>query len=231
MGIGSKGENLIFILSQPRTGSTMLQRILGNHPDIHTTSEPWLMIPPLIGLICRWTSPEGTEARCARSNVGAFLKTFPGGEDEYFNGLRNMYTRLYNSALKSSGKKYFLDKTPRYAYFIPELKRIFPEARFIILFRTPLAVLCSIAERWARFDEQELFKNWGDDLRVVPRLLVEGIKVLGRKCFVVHYERLVSQPKTEIQKICKKLGLKFIPEIIEYECMSSNQMGVFSPVF
>src|SRR6516165_4829830 len=45
MTIPQDGSNLIFLFSQPRAGSTLLQRILGRHPDIHTVAEPWIMLP------------------------------------------------------------------------------------------------------------------------------------------------------------------------------------------
>ena len=44
------GEGLIFIISQPRAGSTLLQRMLSGHPDIATAAEPWLLLHPLYGL-------------------------------------------------------------------------------------------------------------------------------------------------------------------------------------
>ena len=34
-----------FIISQPRAGSTLLQRLLATHPQIQTIGEPWLAIP------------------------------------------------------------------------------------------------------------------------------------------------------------------------------------------
>jgi len=45
-----QGSNLIFILSLPRSGSTLLQRILGGHSQVHTVAEPWLMLNPLYAL-------------------------------------------------------------------------------------------------------------------------------------------------------------------------------------
>ncbi|OGW74810.1 MAG: hypothetical protein A2Z72_06010 [Omnitrophica bacterium RBG_13_46_9] len=223
MKIGQKGENLIFLISQPRSGSTMLQRILGNHHDIYTVSEPWLMVPPLVGLTCRWSSPEGREARFARENVRRFLETFPGGRDDYFEGLRRMYVYLYNRALENSGKRYFLDKTPRYAYFIPELYRVFPEARYIFLLRNPLAVLCSIVTNWTGYDKRTLSTDHNDDLVDVPRLLLEGMNILDSKAIKVHYERLVSQPDAEIRRICENIGVGFYPEIIEYNAYGLPQ--------
>ena len=41
------GENLIFIISQPRSGSTLLQRMLSGNKDIKASAETWLMLHPL----------------------------------------------------------------------------------------------------------------------------------------------------------------------------------------
>ncbi len=40
-----KSDNLIFIVSQPRSGSTLLQGIISNNDYVNTTSEPWLLLP------------------------------------------------------------------------------------------------------------------------------------------------------------------------------------------
>ncbi|MFV1990599.1 MAG: sulfotransferase, partial [Acidimicrobiales bacterium] len=39
-----------FLLSLPRSGSTLLQRLLGAHSMVATVAEPWLLIPPLYAL-------------------------------------------------------------------------------------------------------------------------------------------------------------------------------------
>ena len=35
----------IFLFSLPRSGSTLLQRVLMSHKDIASVAEPWLMLP------------------------------------------------------------------------------------------------------------------------------------------------------------------------------------------
>ena len=40
-------RHLIFIVSQPRAGSTLLQSLLAGCEGVHTTAEPWLMLHPL----------------------------------------------------------------------------------------------------------------------------------------------------------------------------------------
>jgi hypothetical protein len=37
----------LFLLSLPRSGSTLAQRILAAHAGIATTSEPWILLPYL----------------------------------------------------------------------------------------------------------------------------------------------------------------------------------------
>jgi hypothetical protein len=214
MSIGLQGEKLIFIISQPRAGSTMFQRILGSHPDIHTVGEPWLMLHPLYAL-----RSEGYEANYnaywAWLAVRNFLHGLPGGEGEYIEGARRMYTYLYEQALAGSGKRYFLDKTPRYYFIISELYRIFPSACFIILLRNPLAVLCSIFSSWTEGTRFSLYRFKHDLLRA-PYLLLEGIDMLGEQCVVVHYEQLVRDPENVVQGICERLGIDFAPEMVEY---------------
>lgn len=208
------GESLIFIISQPRAGSTLLQRILGSHPDIHTVSEPWLMLHPLYALRAEGYQAEYS-APSAKSALQSFLQTLPGGEAEYIEGVRRMYIYLYDQALANAGKRYFLDKTPRYYFIISELYRTFPKARYIILLRNPLAVLCSICETWVKADWLRLYRYKHDLIRA-PRLLLEGAELLGNRGIVVHYEQLLTEPEIEVQRICGRLGVDFVPEMIKY---------------
>lgn len=70
-------NNLIFLISQPRAGSTMLQQMLGSHPDIHT-SEPWLMLHPLYALKSDGYQAE-YDTRLAQEAMGSFVQTLPDG--------------------------------------------------------------------------------------------------------------------------------------------------------
>jgi hypothetical protein len=205
------GENLIFLISQPRSGSTMLQRILGCHPAILTMAEPWLLLYPLYGLKQSGTQAEydGTLAGTAVLN---FLNSLPGGVDNYYTGVRRMYTYLYQQALSESGKALFLDKTPRYYYIIPEIIQTFPKAKIILLLRNPLAVLNSIYNTWSPL----MFFNFKDDLLVAPALISMASKEFKQDIFVVRYEDLVNDPQSKIQQLCSHLDISFVPEMIEY---------------
>lgn len=208
------GENLIFLISQPRAGSTMLQCILGSHPEIFTSSESWLLLHPVYALRDEgiWTEYDANLACRARQD---FIQSLPAGDEDYFEGLRQMYGYLYSRALVDSGKHYFLDKTPRYYHIIPEIKRLFPEAGFIILLRNPLSVLCSIVRAWIRGNWVSLHR-FKYDLLEAPASLVDGIETLSESCMVTHYETLVENPRAEMKRLCSGLGVEFLPDMLEY---------------
>jgi len=208
------GKNLIFLISQPRAGSTLLQRILGGHQDIHTVAEPWLMLHPLYALKAKGIETE-YDSNLARNGLDDFLLNVPEGLDLYYEAVREMATVLYDRKLALSGKSYFLDKTPRYYLIISELYRTFPKAKFIILLRNPMAVLSSTLDTWFgnKIDILKKSLNY-KDLIEGPRYLIEGIEHLKEDAIVAHYEDLVVDPEQTVLRICGKLEyaeLRFEP--------------------
>lgn len=219
MRAASLGNEVVFLISQPRAGSTMLQRMLGSHPEIHTLSEPWLMLHPLYALRKQGVNVEFSHNTRLLA-LQDFLNEIANGqkpEEVYFEGIRRMYGYLYRRALQNSGKRFFLDKTPRYYHIIPDLYHTFPEAKYIILLRNPLAVLNSIMKTWVQGDWFS-FSNAARrrDLLSAPPLLLEGIKVLESQCCVVRYEEVVTSPDKELRGICEFLDIEFCPDMIEY---------------
>lgn len=207
-------NHLIFVISQPRAGSTLLQRILAGHPKVHTIAEPWLMLHPVYALRDNGHEAEYNAILAYRA-LQDFLSCLDRGQQHYFEALRRMALHLYGTACEQAGKTYFLDKTPRYSLIIPELAQIFPKARFIILLRNPLAVLASILTTWVKGDWIRLSRHH-HNLLVAPRLLLQGIQLLDDRAIVVHYENLVSEPARQVATLCASLGLEFQPDMLEY---------------
>lgn len=207
-------QQLIFLVSQPRAGSTLLQHILAGHELIHSTAEPWLMLHPVYALREEGHSAE-YNARYAHNALKDFLQTLPDGQDAYWKALRLMTLELYGQACSTSGKTLFVDKTPRYYYILKELAHIFPAARFIILLRNPLAVLHSMLETWVQGRWPRL-APFRDDLLQAPGLLVEGVSFLGERARVVAYERLVTEPEQVTAALCAWLGVVYDPQMLAY---------------
>lgn len=212
---GFQGESVIFIISQHRSGSTLLQRVLGGHSQIQTAAETFLMLHPLYALKTTGFRAEYREWE-ARVAVSDYLEHFAGGEQTYIDALRAMAAVLYGRAIEGTGKRYFLDKTPRYTNIIPELCRVLPQAKYIFLLRNPLSILRSQLEHWEHptsFQHLSLLTN--ETILAPPRILA-GMDLLGPDAIVVRYEEFVSAPERVVAGICERLGLTFEPAMIDY---------------
>lgn len=211
-----QGSNLIFIISQPRSGSTLLQRILHVNQAIYSTAESWLMLHPIYALKRRGITTEyGSDS--AFKTLNELLAQVPEGQDLYFGAIRDMSNRIYKRLLEISGKKYFLDKTPRYYNIIPELFTIYPNAKYIFLYRNPLAVLSSILKAWANDNpdilERSYFKR---DIYKGPQLVAEGSQIVNENAIIVRYEDLVINPESIVKDLCKKLHIHYSSNMLDY---------------
>ena len=209
---------LIFIISQPRSGSTMLQHILAAHSRVATLPEPWFLLPLLYK---RKQTMRRADYRddYAWIALDGFLKRIPEGESVYRLAIQEFAYSLYSSALETKpGSDYFLDKTPRYYFIIKELKDIFPDSKILLLVRNPLAVLSSIINYNFDGDWWRMLCE-GDrrhDLLTAPRLITDVIQDDSIDCEVVKYEQLVAYPFQQIRRICAALQLDFDPGMVEY---------------
>lgn len=208
------GENLIFVISLPRSGSTLLQRVLAGHPEVCTSSEPWIMLHPVYGRGAKYVHTD-YGADWAQLGVDEFLENYTDGPRVYDDGIRAFAQTIYANALKRGGGSWFLDKTPRYVIIVDDLVELFPAAKFIFLIRNPLSVLASIVNTQISHDLTTL-ERFGAELVRGPGGILGGIESLGEKAIVLHYEKFVEQPEECLQHVCERIGLEYAPEMLKY---------------
>lgn len=211
-------KQLTFLISQPRAGSTMTQKILGSHPDVYTQSESWILLHPLHAAKKENIVTSYDQNLYIRGLEG-FLQSLPAGKREYIKGIAKTYRGFYNSILDKTEKKIFLDKTPRYYLIIDEILEYFPDAKIILLIRNPLAVLNSIIKTW---QEQNLFQLvfYKQDILRAPIVLNEWLRKIEtdriKNVYSIKYEDLLQDPVPYIRKITDFLNIKFDSEMIYY---------------
>jgi Sulfotransferase family len=191
----------VFVLSLPRSGSTLLQRIIATHPEVATASEPWLLLP-VLGV---QESEFGKTIYGQTLFVDAmrdFIDEMPEKWDTYYAAVRLFAHTLYREV--AGDRSCFLDKTPRYHLIASRLIECFPRAKFILLWRNPLAVIGSMLHsygnvwRMHRF-HVDLFRGIEELLRVRARY--------GELLLVLNYEELVSNPEQSLNRIFGHIGL------------------------
>ena len=194
----------LFIFSLPRSGSTLLQKILAHHPAISTSAETWLLLP-----ILSWERKNAVFADYGhfvlRKAIAEFCDSFPAGRKDYDKELRKFVFSLYEK--KSRGKgKYFLDKTPRYHLIADRIIDLFPEGKFIFLWRNPLAVAASIIETFGGGD-WNIYKFNVDFYKGVTNL-VKAWLANQQKALSVQFEKLLHDPENTAAAIFSYLDLE-----------------------
>jgi len=201
----------IFILSLPRTGSTLTQRVLAAHKDIiATVAEPHI----LLYYLSLWKEKGTYSTHSHLWNAMAcqdFCESLPDGVDDYFAELRAFTLRLYARAAKGDAK-YFVDKTGRHDQIPQEIINLFPHGKFIFLWRNPLSVVSSILKTWGG-GRWNLW-HWEIDLfEGLDQLIAAYEKHKTRAC-AVRYEDLVSGSEEEWQRVFAYLELPFDAKVL-----------------
>jgi Sulfotransferase family len=199
----------IFLLSLPRSGSTLVQRVLGAHPDVETVPEPWLLLPHLYALRDQGIVAEYRHRAAARA-IREFVSRLPEGQADYDEAIRQFALTLYDKAASGPGR-YFVDNTPRYHYVVQELFRTFPDARYVFLWRNPLAIVASIVETWCR--GRWNVGRWEGDLHGAATL-VDAFQAHRDDTIMLRYEDLVTGGDDAWKPLFAHLGLEFDSDLL-----------------
>lgn len=223
------GEQLVYVLSAPRSGSTLLQRMLGKHPEIHTHPEPHL-ISPLAHLGYHATVDKAPFDHInAAEAQRAFVDSLPRGEADYLDALRAYANTLYGRALAPTGKTRFLDKTPANALALPFLSKLYPDARYVVLTRHPLAIFSSFADSFFEGDWQAAH----DFNPIVERYVSALGRFLRERPVPLHhvrYEELVAAPELGLEHIFAFLGLENAEQAADYGQGEAAKAGMGDPI-
>ena len=221
--------SLVFVISPPRAGSTLLQRMMGAHAEIFTHPEPHLISPIAhLGVYGNVDKAPYDHINAAEATK-AFIEGLPGGEQDYLDALRAYTDTLYGRMLSTSGRTYFLDKTPANALVLPFLQRLYPNEKYVVLTRHPLAVFSSYANSFFNGDWQVAHSFNPILERYVPAM---AMFLRERPVPLLHvaYEDLVLDPEAQLERIFAFLGLEHDPGAVDYGKAGPMKKGMGDPI-
>lgn len=222
-------EQLVFVISPPRAGSTLLQRMLGAHPAIYTHPEPHLITPIAhLGIYGNIDKAPYDHVNAAEA-MKSFIAELPRKEDDYLDALRAYSDTLYGRMLAPSGRSRFLDKTPAYALVLPFLAKLYPRAKYVVLTRHPLAVWSSYANSFFAGDYAAAHAFNPILERYVPAM-GQFLRDAPVSLHHVAYEDLVASPQEELGRIFHYLGLPPDEGAVEYGKRGPMKEGMGDPI-
>ncbi|MDH7911524.1 sulfotransferase [Winogradskyella sp. SYSU M77433] len=206
-------NNLIFIASQPRSGSTLLQALLSNNELVGTVSEPWLLLP-FLSYNRKDLIDAKYQQQLAIKGISEFLdKT---NHNSFKTDMADFILKQYHKIIKNN-EKYVLDKTPRYYEILDEILEYFPNSKIIILKRHPLSVLKSIIKTWRVRDIDKLL-DFKRDVLNAP-FIIHNFQKKNKdnpNVYCLRYEDLVKDPSIHLKSIYNWVGLDYNENILDY---------------
>lgn len=209
------GVRMLFVISAPRSGSTMLERMLESHSQIAGGPEPHLLTP--LAHLGPWAKVDKApyDHILAAESQKLFVDQLPGKEQDYWSACRAYCDVLYGRYLESKGGEVCLDKTPAYALILPFMMKVFPDAKYVVLTRHPLATFASFANSF--FDgDYEVAQNYNPLLNRYVPAIAEFLRQTEVPPCHVRYEDLVADPETWMKRIYEYIGVPFERETIDY---------------
>lgn len=206
---------MLFLIGAPRSGTTMLARMLGAHPEILGGPEPHLLTP--LAHLGVWDNVQKApyDHVLAAESQRLFVSKLPRGEQDYWAACRAYCDVLYGQRLAGSGKSICLDKTPAYSLILPFMMKVFPDARYVVLTRHPAAVFTSFANSFFNGDFAAA-QSYNPILNRYVPALAQFLRQDQVPFFHVRYEDLVAAPETAFEALCEYIGVPYDPAAINY---------------
>jgi tetratricopeptide (TPR) repeat protein len=214
-------ESPIFIVAAPRSGSTLLFETLVRSERLCS-----------VGGEAHWLVENYRELRPGEPGVDTNRLTADQAREGYRDGMiSQILERLVDHTGNPVGPesdRIFLEKTPKNALRIPFFDRIFPEARFVFLWRDPRENISSIIEAWQsdRFRTYPQLADFGGSwsLLLPPgyqqfsnrpleeiaafqwesanRIIMDDLEALDRKrSLMVRYGDLIADPADSVRRV------------------------------
>lgn len=198
----------IFIVGLPRTGTTLLDRIITNHSDVFAAGE----LRQLNRCVLQGLQNLNIDPNIPRSEMVKHSRNID------FDQLGQNY--LTTSSLRGGDGPRFTDKFPQNSYYVGMILKALPNAKIIIMQRHPVSICYAVYK--------QLFSNdsypFSYDLKEMALYYNQHNKLLnhwqdigGDSVRTVHYEDLVNDLENQAQDILKFLDLPWQTQCLDFQ--------------
>lgn len=252
-------KNPVFICGHRKSGTTMLASLFDDHRDLLVYPSDSMFFYKVFPSCLRFNKSENLKLvidNCIKGTLNYEMTNI--GKNDLFdikkikNGfIKEMSTRdnspkslllsLIESYSKSCEKKewkMWVEKTTSSEFYVAEIIKWFPNAKFIHLIRDPRDNFASLKSGW-----EERYKNQEDDIKGLLQSLIDrggmGMRLalknqenLGKSVYkIIKFEDLTTKTEEIIKELTKFLKIKFSKSLLEptmngYMWKGNNFQGI-----
>lgn len=205
-------KKIFFQSSLPRSGSTLLQNILGQNPKFYVTPTSGVL-ELVLGVRYNFSNSLEFQAQDFKLMEKAYLEFCRGGMESYFNSVTD--------------KPYVIDKSRGWGIHYDLLNSFYPNPKIIVMVRDLRSIFSSMEKNFrknAHLDPkivnhaemrgtttEKRIDIWANSAPVgiaIERLFQMIKEGIDKKVHFVKFEDLCDQPDKEIEKIYQFLELE-----------------------
>jgi tetratricopeptide (TPR) repeat protein len=200
----------IFIVGMPRTGTTLLDRVLGNHPDIVSVGER-----------------NDFDAAISEASDHFYQGGLQESEWQKLQGMDYaMAGQRYvdRVASLSGGSRFFIDKNPQNFFNIGLILRALPHARILCLQRDPMdACFSNLKEMFegGAYPYSYALEDLAAHHRGFAALLRHWQSIAPDSVHVVRYEALIREGSDTLNEVLEFCGLEPVPGMLDITANSA----------
>lgn len=210
------GATPIFVCGLPRSGTSLVEQILGAHSQVSTCGE----MHEFYRAMCLQAGSDGRPLPPA-----TVMQREPAFRLEQ---LGKRY--LKSTAHKRGDSDYFTDKMPGNSLYLGTIAKALPKAKIIVVERQPLdSIIGNFRMLYAgnMYPHSYNLDAMANYYEQHQQLMAFWRQQLGDRLYTVQYEDLVTAPEQEIEKLATACGLTFEATMTESH-KHANAMGTAS---
>ncbi len=203
---GDNNAEPIFVMGMPRTGTTLVERILGSHSQVHSAGE----LDNFGREAMRQLGEQHDLSQCSRQQVVELCTELN------FARLGRDYVSSTRPVTGDTAR--FIDKLPFNYLYVGLIHVALPKAKIISLTRHPMATCYAVFKQFFRdaypfsYDLSELTRYY----IAYSKLMDHWNNVLPGVIHSVAYEDVVGNTEGEARKVIQYCDLEWEPQVLDF---------------
>lgn len=222
--MGSDSQRPVFIVGMPRSGTTLVERIIASHPDSFGTGER-MKIADTVRDLSKTLQTTTPYPECATQIDAAVTQRLAASYLEDLQQRSGVASRV-------------TDKMPNNFQHLGIIALLFPNARIINCRRDPIdtCLSCYCLDFSGRLNFAYDLTHLGQYYRQYERLMAHWRVALPNTILDVRYEDLVADPETETRRIIDHCRLEWNDACLTHDkadgaVMSASNWQVRQPIY